>query len=163
MIDGRRKIVCETDRSCPVGLIAVELLIDSLINRTDLRKTDGLHAIKYLIPSLSAHLFDDDEPPIMLSLSLSASADQLTSGYLKQATFKRGRMVNDYTIEEEQRGAIPQSSNSQTYTIVRISSDLGGKFLVFRYDSGHWRAKDYDAKEQYLKSKKAEQGAGANP
>jgi hypothetical protein len=119
-----------------------------------------LEAIKFLVTDLSKYPQWTEGDFISLSLPADATFDQLTSAYLKQAHFKWG-VIKDYDIEETQDCEIPAKSK-QIYKIVRISSDQGGKFLIFRYNSDHWWSKNYDAKEQYLKAE-AEQGAAANP
>ena len=120
-----------------------------------------INAIKFLVADLSKKSLWTNGIFLPLYLSKDASFKQLTAAYLKEAKFDRGA-INDYSIEEAEDCEIPPNSR-QFYKIVRISSDQGGKFLIFRYDeSASWWTKCFDAKEQYQKAVAA-QGATANP
>jgi hypothetical protein len=121
-----------------------------------------LEAIKFLVIDLSKYPEWTKGDFISLPLPANATFDQLTDAYLKQAKFKWGA-IKDYDIEETQDCEIPPKSK-QIYKIVRISSEQGGKFLIFRFDSDHWWSKNYDAKEQYLKAEQdATAGSYATP
>ena len=107
-------------------------------------------AIRFLVEGLSKDSLWTNGKYIRLSLPSDEPIEQLVSSYLKKADFKMGK-IEDYDIEEMKTCEIPEGSKI-CYNIVRISSDQGGKFLIFRYDKNGWWTRSYDAKEEVSKA-----------
>lgn len=108
------------------------------------------NAIKFLVEDLSKNYMWPNGIFVPLTLPESATFEQLVAAYLEIIDFEFGRIV-DYDIEEAQNCVIPPET-LPVYKIVRISSEQGGKFLIFRYQHGAWWTKSFDAKEQFLKA-----------
>ncbi|MFZ4695718.1 MAG: hypothetical protein ACOYMV_11385 [Verrucomicrobiia bacterium] len=116
-------------------------------------------AIRFLVKALSKdHRWTNGEYN-PLSLPSDAPIEQLVVSYLKETEFKKGK-IEDFKIEEMKTCELPAESNN-FYKIVRISSDQGGKFLIFRYEKSGWWTKHYDAKAEVSKAM-AEQARAVN-
>jgi len=118
-----------------------------------------LEVLKFLISDLSKNPdWIIREPFTSLSLPSKASINELVSEYVKHAKFKFG-YLDDYDIEEICTCAIPSKSN-RLYKIARISSDQGGKFLIFRWTGDVWRCTNYDVRGEYRKAVAEQDGGG---
>jgi hypothetical protein len=139
--------------------LLLRLVLVALTLTSAFAETRKIEAIKFLVEDLSNQPFWTNGKFVPLPLPKDASFEQLTSAYLKRTEFKFG-YIHDYNIDETKICEIP-SHSKEIYKIVRISSDQGGKFLIFRYEPYGWWTRNYDAKEQYRKAE-AEQGAAPN-
>ena len=123
-------------------------------------KEPVVHAIPLLVEVLSKNPFWQNGFGSSLQLPAGTSVSQLVASYLKNAQFKFGR-IKDYDIEEVVAMPIPNgSSSSPPYTIVRISSDQGGKFLIFQFIKDDWWTKSFDVRDEYSRAE-AQQSAKA--
>ena len=116
-----------------------------------------VHAIPLLVEVLSENPLWQNGFGFSLQLPADTSVSRLVAAYLKNAQFKFGR-IKDYDIEEVVTTPIPTGSSSPPYTIVRISSDQGGKFLIFQFHKSDWWTKSFDVRDEYSRAEAQQSG-----
>jgi len=117
----------------------------------------AVHAIPLLVEVLSKNGLWQNGFGFSLQLPADTSVSRLVAAYLKNAQFKFGR-IKDYDIEEVVTTPIPTGSSSPPYTIVRISSDQGGKFLIFQFHKSDWWTKSFDVRDEYSRAEAQQSG-----
>lgn len=116
-----------------------------------------VNAIPLLVEVLSENPLWQNGFGFSLQLPADTSVSRLVAAYLKNAQFKFGR-IKDYDIEEVVTTPIPTGSSSPPYTIVRISSDQGGKFLIFQFHNSDWWTKSFDVRDEYSRAEAQQSG-----
>ncbi len=98
-------------------------------------------------------------PSIMLPAT--AKPEEVIKECFKMTGFARGH-VTDFEIKEQKKIKI-KGGHPEGYSVARCESDLGGKIVLFRYESPKvgWWTRVYDAR-YYYKNGNAEPGAAAN-